>query len=278
MCFSLIAQLTEPININKFKSGIQQWSLDYPENDYERYDVSEVIEIANNLVKWQNRDGGWSKNIDWLGMFDIDSLRPTLEPHYHKSSLENTNIFPQIAYLSEAFTQTKNPIYRNAAERGIRYLIVHQHANGGWGEHAITFNDEVMTGIMNLFLEIRYHRPIYSWVKEPLLSLVNKSLDKAIAITLKCQAENNGEKTAWYQQYDYKTLQPQKTGDYEEISLSTVETCDILLFLMRIRNPSPEEKTAIKSGVEWLKKSQIAGTRPDAVQSIYLEWEKIHGS
>lgn len=263
-CILFASQSNQAISLNKFRDGIHHWNLLHSEREYDVLDSSDVISIANNLVAWQNEDGGWPKNIDWLGVFAIDSVRQSLQEKYRESTLDNKNIWPQIAYLSEAFVNTKNIRYRVAAEKGFRYLLKVQNTSGGWrgwDVDAITFNDEVMTGIMNLFLDVKSKNKIYAWIKGPLYTDICKSLDKAVLVTLQCQIEVNGVKTAWCQQHDHVSLAPVKARSYELPSITAKESCDVLIFLMRIKSPNKMVVEAIESGVKWLEKSRIEGIK-----------------
>ena len=58
-------QITHP-SLDAFRDGIHHWNLEHKERNYERYTSAEYHEIANNLIAYQNEDGGWPKNIDWL--------------------------------------------------------------------------------------------------------------------------------------------------------------------------------------------------------------------
>jgi PelA/Pel-15E family pectate lyase len=260
----LSAEELYPIKLNKLRDDIHHWNLEHPVRNYSRLDSSEVMQIADNFLAWQNKDGGWPKNIDWLGVLNVDSVRNALDPKYRESTLDNRNTWPQIAYLSEVYTLTKKIKYKDAAEKGLRYILASQNASGGWrgwDVDAITYNDEVMTGVMNLFLDIQYKKKIYAWIKDPLYTQICNSLNKAVAVTLRCQIVVDGVKTAWCQQHDHKTLAPVKARSFELVSITANESADVLICLMRIKDPSDEIRDAIEAGVKWLEKSKITGIK-----------------
>lgn len=263
------------IDLSKFDDGIHHWNLFHNQNLYKRYSENQITKIADNLVKYQNTDGGWPKNIDWLAIINIDSLRNTLSERDKQSTLDNNNTYPQIEYLSQVYKTTKIPQYKDCAEKGIIYLLNTQNKSGGWrgwDVDAITFNDQVMTGVMHLFLDITEQHEHYLWVKGFLLDSVQKALQKAIDLTLKCQIVVNGEKTAWCQQHDHITLQPVKARSYELPSITARESVDVIRFLMRIPDPRPEIIESIKSAIQWLEKSKIYGLR---LEKIELESKDI---
>lgn len=265
---NLLAQ--SPISLKDFHDGIHHWNLVNPERNYERFQEKEVLSIADNFIAWQNPDGGWPKNIDWLAKLDVDSVRVALKPKNRLSTLDNRNTFPQIAYLSEVYMQSKQEKYKNAALNGILYILAMQNASGGWrgwDVDAITFNDEITTGAMELFLDIKEKKPQYLWIDEQLYNQIVQSFDKALDVTLRCQIVVNGKKTAWCQQHDHITLAPIQARSFELPALTAGESCDILLLLMKIKNPSPEIVDAINCGMQWLESAKIEGIRVEK-QSI----------
>jgi PelA/Pel-15E family pectate lyase len=273
--FSLYAAKTPIIAIDEFNDGIHHWKLEHKNIDYPRIHPDSSRLIADNLLAWQNADGGWPKNIDWLGILNVDSVRAALRARYRESTLDNRNVFPQIRYLAKVYTLTKKKKYRVAAVKGLRYLLATQHASGGWrgwDVDAITFNDEIMTGVMELFLEIKENSPDYKWVPVHLRKQIIRSYEKALDLTLRCQVSVNGQKTAWGQQHDHKTLLPCKARTFELASLTANESCDVLLFLMKIPHPSTEIVTAIEAGVKWLEKSALQGIK---VEKITIAEDKI---
>jgi len=68
-----------------------------------------------------------------------------------------------------------------------------------------------------------------------------------------------GKKTVWAQQHDALTLAPVSGRNFEPAALSAGESADILVFLMKLPNPSPEVRAAIEAGVAWLKANAIYG-------------------
>jgi PelA/Pel-15E family pectate lyase len=273
-CLPLRSQ-SSYIKLTPFQDGIHHWNLDHPVRNYLRLDSSQVFKIADNFVRWQNIDGGWPKNIDWLGVFNIDSARNVLKENYRKSTLDNRNIYTQIEYLSEVYSQTNIEKYRESAERGIRYILSNQNQSGGWrgwDVDAITYNDNVMPGVMQLLLNLSEKQSPYSWISDSLQKQATAALNKAINVTLRCQIIVDGKKTAWCQQHDHVTLLPIKARTFELPSITASESCGIVLFLMKLKNPTPEVVNSVESAVAWFKMSAIHGIR---VQKVKIPREKI---
>ena len=256
------------IPLDEFSDGIHHWYLIDQENHYKRYHPSDYIGIANNFVAYQNEDGGWPKNIDWLAIVDADSLKATLSEHYQQSTFDNRNTWPQIKYLARAYLITHNEAYKKGVLKGINYIFNTQYENGGWrgwDVDAITYNDDVMTGIMNLLLDIKEGKDYFSFLPEELKQKAVTALNKAIDLTLKCLIVVNGEKTAWGQQHDHNTFKSVGARTFELAGITANESVSVLRFLMRLDHPNNSVINAIESGVKWLKKSKINNLRVDTI-------------
>lgn len=251
------------ISLEKFGDGIHHWDLYQNAGVYERLKPDQVIEISDNLIAYQNPDGGWPKNIDWLSKLNPDSVKAGLTEHYRQSTLDNDNTFPQIEYLSEVYLYTGKKRFKISAQKGIEYLLNTQNVSGGWrgwDVDAITFNDNVTTGVMNLFLDIiQNSEPCYDWIDEQTFKKIERSFNRALSATLKSQIVVNDEKTAWCQQHDHHTYKPVKARSYEYPSIVSRESVSIVDCLMKIENPTDSVKDAIKAAVKWFEKSKLYG-------------------
>lgn len=105
-----------------FSDGIHHWNLTHKNRNYKRYTPNQYREIADNLIAYQNKDGGWPKNIDWLGILNTDSVYAVLKESDKKSTLDNRNTFPQIRYLAKVYLLTRDEKYRKSAEKGLYNL------------------------------------------------------------------------------------------------------------------------------------------------------------
>ncbi|MBR6251451.1 MAG: pectate lyase [Bacteroidales bacterium] len=222
-------------------------------------------EIADNIVSYQNADGGWPKNIRWFDAnVRADSVKATCSDSYQRSTLDNSTVFPQVAYLASAYIQFNDERYRKAALAGIDYILSIQKPNGGWrgwDVDAITFNDDVMTGPLNLFLDIDTGNEAYTWIDKKHCEQIHESLYKGIDLVLRCQYKQNGRLTIWPQQADNETLEPVGARTFELPGLAATESAKILRLLMRLPNPSEEVQTSIHSAIDWLKDNAIYGIR-----------------
>lgn len=272
-------EVRQPIDISGFYDCIRHWKNGPGKGlQYDRYSVHQINEIANNLLKFQNADGGWPKNIDWLGKLDYDEVWKRLSNFEKESTCDNRNTYPQIEYLSKVYSETGQEKYRNSAVRGLEFILSTQNESGGWrgaDVDAITFNDDVMTGIMNLFLDIIEEQQHYRWIDQATISDITESFGRAVDVTLKCQVVVNGKKTGWGQQHDHVSLLPVKARSYELPSIASLETTGVVEFLMRFDSPDQQIIDAIQHAVHWLEESKIYGIKLERVE---VDKREIHES
>lgn len=261
---ALYAQQPKAPSIALFEDAINHWYLVHERGSVERYADDDYVAIAENLLAYQNEDGGWPKNIDWLAKMDADSVLATHSPRARRSTYDNRNIYPQIAYLSEVYHLTGDKRYRNAARRGIEYTLDAQYPNGswiGWEDEAIAFNDGIIDGILNLWRDILNEKACYGWIDKKTRRRIAASWEKGLRIILDTQYVQHGVKSVWAQQCDQQTLVPVKARTYELPSLTAQESADIVLFLMSIEHPSEEVIEAVKCAVKWFEKTKILGKK-----------------
>lgn len=255
-------------SMNVFRDGIHHWNLGHSVRNYNRYTVEQYTKIADNFIAYQNKDGGWPKNIDWMAELPADSVLNTLSERHRRSTLDNRNTYSQIEYLAKVYTLTRKAVYKDSARKGLEYLLKSQKKNGGWrgwDVDAVTFNDGVTTGVLRLFLHINEGAVEFSWLDDTMRRRIYQALDKGIAMILRAQYIQNGVKTIWGQQHDNQTLLPVGARSFELASLTAGESADVVRLLMEIPHPSGEVVEAVKSAVAWMNKMAIEGMRVEKV-------------
>ncbi len=251
-------------SLDLFADGIHHWYLTHEVGSCACYADDDYRSIADNLLAFQNEDGGWPKNIEWRGKFDADSVMLTMSAHEGRSTFDNRNIYPQIIYLAEVYLRTGDERYREASRRGIEYTLVNQFPNGswiGWEDDAIAFNDGIIDGILRTWRAVLDREPHFYWVDKQTRRRIQKSWDSGLNIILATQYLQDGKRTVWAQQHDQQTLMPVKARTYELPSLTAQESADIVLFLMSLDHPSEEVVEAVKSAVAWFDQTKILGKR-----------------
>lgn len=268
----------EPIDLSPFSDSIHHWRMkDGRGRDDERYRPDQIVHIAENILAFQNQDGGWPANLDWLAKLTVEEVYGVRGSSLRHSTFDNRNTYPQIDYLARVFSVTGLERYKQAAERGLDYIVREQRQTGGWRGRdvdAITYNDDVMIGIMNLLLAIQEKAPHFRWLDRERRAGLRQALDRATEVTLRCQIRVGAEKTAWCQQHDHETFEPVKARTYELPSITANESVGVVRFLMRLPSPTKEVRDAIDSAVAWLEAAKIEGIR---VKTISIEPIRFEG-
>jgi PelA/Pel-15E family pectate lyase len=269
----------EAIDLTLFADSIHHWQMkDGRDRNDQRYKDNQIIEIAENLLKFQNEDGGWPANLDWQANIEVSEIRRIRKGNLGRSTFDNRNIYPQIDYLAQVFQATGLRRYHASAIQGLEYVLLEQRSSGGWrgkDVDAITFNDDVMVGIMDLLLKIRQGNSTYQWLDPSLRARLSSSLDEAIDATLNCQIQVDGKRTAWCQQHDHTTYKPVRARTYELPSITAQESVGVVDFLMKLPDPSPEVIDAIDNAVEWFDATKIYGLQINTIPIDPVRFESF---
>jgi PelA/Pel-15E family pectate lyase len=260
--------------------GQSRWRsiLDYPDDFY---GSDESVRVAENVLLYQNGNGGWPKNVDMARQLSGDE-KEKLRRDRNKSEtlIDNGATWTQIRYLALMHAATGEWRYAEAANRGLQFLLEAQYPNGGWpmiyplrrGYYShITFNDGAMIGVMRLLRDVVENQQtlgdtkVFGFVDAATRDRCRQAIDKGLELILATQIVVDGQPTAWCAQYDEKTLEPASARAYELVSISGYESVGIVEYLMEIGEPTPEIKRAVDSAVAWFRHSQITGQRVDWV-------------
>ena len=260
----------EEIDMSDFKDGVSHSRFGYEDGSipYPLYNPKQIAGIAENMLSWQCKDGGWSKNLDY---YLIQTDEQWCDPVYQGSArqgstFDNTNIYPQVEYLSRVYKQIPDERYKNAVIRAIEYMLKKQNpVSGGYrgaDVDAVTFNDNVMTGIMNCLHEVATDDDLYGYLPKELREKTTAASEKILRCILDCQVKvtlKDGTTilTAWGQQHDHKTLKPVWARNYEPPCITASESCGVVRGLMKIENPSDEVKNAILSACAWMDREDV---------------------
>lgn len=242
--------------------------MDQPEGWYA---TPEAVRIAEDVLLYQRRTGGWPKNIDMAVPLSPDGRqRLAEEKPQTDSTLDNGATTTQIRFLARVSAASKQERFRPVITSGLRYLLEAQYPNGGWPQYyplrndysrQITFNDDAMVHVLELLKEVAQARPPFSFIDQPMQAGAAKAVDRGVQLILKAQIRVKGKLTAWCAQHDAVTLEPCKARAYELPSLSGRESVSIILFLMAIERPTAEVVRAIEAAVEWFRSVAIKGSR-----------------
>jgi len=245
--------------------------------DQKRYKSFQVKEIADNILLYQQRNGGWAKNYDMLAILTKEQKRILSEKQDSvNTTFDNGTTHSQIEYLAKAFAITKDKRYAEAALRGIDFILSAQYPDGGWSQFYpdtsgyrkyITFNDGAMVGVMNVLHNIVENKTDYSFVDLARRKKVRTAFEKGIECILKCQIIENGKPTVWCQQHDDIDYSPRGARTFELPSKCSEESSGIVLLLMKIKHPSKEIIKSVKSAVQWFNDSKIFGVKEITIKA-----------
>lgn len=258
------------------------------------YQTDSAARIADQLVLFQKINGGWEKNSDFTRMLTQDEKEKILasKSDVSETTIDNRTTFTQLQYLAKlisASLKKKTPpaghqAHLEAFFKGFDYLLASQYPNGGFPQFFplkkgyythITFNDDAMIGVLNLFKDVVMREPDYAFVDAQRVSRAENALSRGIDVILRTQVVVNGKKTVWCAQHDENTLLPAPARAYEPISLSGSESVGIVRHLMQLERPPKEIVDAIESAVRWFEKSKITGIKLAAAKTADGEDDRI---
>lgn len=236
--------------------------------------VAKTDPIAEKMLIYQLSNGGWPKQLQDKSVVKYETaiddvllakIKATTEKH---ATIDNKATTREINALVKAFKTTGNNAYLKAAEKGIDYLLTAQYANGGWPQYypdaslyraEITYNDDAIVDVLTIMLNISTKANDFDVVNASYISKASDAVKKGVDCILKTQFKQNGKPTIWAAQYDQNTLEPAKARAFEPASLSAAESVNIVRFLMKLKNPSPEVKASVTNAVNWFDKVKIEG-------------------
>ncbi len=286
---STAQQRNDTADLSRFWETSHQWydindddKIITPLPDKPRYKSTEITSIADNVLLFQKSNGGWPKNYDIRAIL-TDEQKQAVEKSRSETNttFDNGATYTQVEYLARVFTRTNDNRYKEGCLRGIDFILAAQYDNGGWPQFYpdsrgyrkyITFNDGAMIGVMNLLHGIVNNEPEYAFVDEARRSRIRHAFEKGIDCILKCQIEEDGVKSVWCQQHDDVDFRPQSARSFEPAAISNQESAEIVLFLMKLKEPGPAVVAAVQSAVEWFRKSGIHGLRVQIVAAPATEF------
>jgi PelA/Pel-15E family pectate lyase len=190
------------------------------------------------------------------------------------STIDNGATVTQIRLLDRVFSATGNVRFRDAALRGLDYVLAAQYPSGGWPQfyplrsdysRHITFNDDAMSRVLGLLEDVTSGRAL-SFVDADRRARAGTAIDSGTTMILRAQVRVDGLLTAWCAQHDAVTLEPRPARSYEHVSLSGRESVEIVRFLMR-QPYRPEIVEAVDAAVAWLRRVR----QPDGTWARFYE-------
>lgn len=250
-----------------------QWGPEVLKQQPQWYGSVEARAIADSVIQYQSRQGGWPKSADLATppRSPQDVPRPG---DGRANTIDNGATTTPMRFLALVAEATGEAKYRNAFERGLDYLFAAQYPNGGWPQFyplregyysRITFNDNAMINVLTLLREVGRGEAPYGFVDRSRRQQAPAAVARGIDVILRSQIRQDGRLTAWCAQHDEKTLEPAWGRAYEPPSLSGGETVGIVRFLMSIEEPTPAIIASIEGAVQWLRSVAMSGVRVERI-------------
>ena len=195
-------------NVSGFQDSRHHWmditdheQVIVPAKNQPRFTPSDFRQIADNILLYQQPNGGWPKNYDMLAILS-DEQKNILAKHEDSlhTAFDNGATYTQIEYLAKAYTLLHDKKYEDAALRGLQFILKAQYDNGGWPQFYpdvsgyrkyITFNNDAMIGVMTVLQHIAQSEPYFSFVSGHLKYEAVNAYKKGIDCILKCQIVEN---------------------------------------------------------------------------------------
>ncbi|WP_083191635.1 pectate lyase [Formosa haliotis] len=251
------------------------WKHIVQDMDASWYGTEEAQGIANTVLLYQKNIGGWHKNIAMHKPLSEEEKQNLIasKPDADRCTIDNGATYLEMIFLSKVYKKTKNEVYKSAFLKGLEYLLEAQYPNGGWPQYYplrkgyythITYNDGAMINVMSILKDINEgSKDLGIKVDKSTLERTQIAFNKGVSCILKTQYKQEGVLTGWCAQHDEITFQPAKARAYELPSLGGVDTAQIVLLLMEIKNPSDQVKRSIEAAVTWLEKTKITGLKEE---------------
>lgn len=256
------------------------------------YATAEARHIADNIVSFQTPAGGWGKNMARSGPLRLRGQHYVVsegpkDAWAYVGTIDNDATTTELRFLARV--QARAPeadavLYRAAFDKGMHYLLAAQYPNGGFpqvyplngGYHdAITYNDNALSQVVELFDQVAGRQGDYAFVAPALAAGVLAARDRALRLIVANQVVVNGVRTGWCQQYDALSLAPAGARNFEPVALASGETASLLVTLMQLHDPAPDVAAAVRAGVAWLQRVAIQGAewRKDAQTGNHLVYK-----
>lgn len=273
----------QAVDTQGFADVVHHWHSRHADDGRARYTAEQIDKIADNLLLYQRTNGGWPVNKDPLRVLtEAEQAREREQKTALDSSLDNRNSYPQVRYLAAVYQQIPAPEYREAARRGLHYLLDAQLANGGWTHSPprtdgyyghITLMDEVMTGVLTLLRDINQGHAHFAFLTADERTRVRQAQARGDQLLLRLQIRQQGKPAIWAGQYDANTLAPAGARSFELPGLVTRESADVVRYLMGFTKPTPEVLYAVEHALAWFKSNALHNLRLLEVPAPWVRWD-----
>ena len=162
--------------------------------------------MAESILSYQAPNGGWSKHVDFT-----QGTRQLAQSFYAEtnswgwiSTLDNSSTTEEIRFLALADAARPDARYRDAALRGVRYLLAAQQPTGCWPQSyplegsyhdAATFNDGAVADAIEI-LDIAASGT-WTFVSNAVRDSARGAASDGVECLLRTQVAVDGRLTVW---------------------------------------------------------------------------------
>ncbi|MCB9082527.1 MAG: pectate lyase [Lewinellaceae bacterium] len=241
------------------------------------YGSTEAKAVAENVLMAQKEIGGWAKNKPYHHQLsDTEKAQFLEEKDKVGATFDNGATITELTFLAKVYSNAPDDRYRQAFMLGVDYILMAQYENGGWPQFFpvrtgqsvaysahITYNDNAMVNIMAFLEDLYTGDKTFAalQIDSTTLARAKKAFEQGVQCILKTQIIVDGHPTVWCAQHDAVTLAPAKARKYELESFSGSESVNIVLLLMKIKNPSPAIIASVTGAVQWFDSHKLEGIK-----------------
>lgn len=233
----------------------------------------EASALADSVLSFQTPSGGWSKHMGYThatrqpGMLFSSQYEPGHSRHY-LATFDNGATTTEIYFLACLWRATGREDCKEAVSRGLDFILASQYPNGGWPQgwplegkyhDDITLNDDALTNTLEVLNDIASGAEQYACLGDTQKEKAKAALGRALDFVVRAQVRQGETLTGWCAQYDALTLEPASARLKEPPALASIETSNLVKFLITLDEPSPAMIDAVNAAFAWLEAVQVSG-------------------
>ena len=237
----------------------------------------DIDQYAYNMTTWQISNGGFYKAMADKYKSPYSSGNKSewrSKDGKDLGTIDNNATIQEIRLLAVRYKETTNSTYKSAFKssfnKAVNFLLDMQRSSGGfpqvwpkrgnYSDH-ITLNDNAMVRTMVTMMDIANSSSPFDSdiIDNATRAKMQAALDKAIDYLIRAQIINNGSPTVWCAQHDTVNYAPRPARAYELESKSGSESAGVAWFLMNWPKQTPAVQNAVKSAINWYKKTKVTG-------------------
>ena len=245
----------------------------------EWYATPEALRVGARVTAFQQTSGAWPMYFHPGDLVEAPDRKPAPADRTDGWMLGTARTLRFLVRVREASGSDRlDP----SILRGIDFLLAAQYPNGGWpkihpaddvveravstrnprGRYPlITFNDDTQAEVIDLVVDVARGEAGLGFADPGRRVRARAAVERGTRMILRLQLSDARGLAGWAQQYDERTLEPLWGRRFEPLAVTGHETANVLRFLMRLEDPDPEVRRAVRGGVEWLQRVKIEGVR-----------------